>query len=69
MLDVTDPETVAGLFSAQPPFTHVVVTAAALVFEPFLESDEQDVRRAFDSRVWAAYNVARHGAARLAEGA
>ena len=67
VLDVTDPEAVADLFSAQAPFDHVVVTAATLPYGPFLQSSEQDVRPAFDSRVWGAYNVARHGAARLAE--
>jgi NAD(P)-dependent dehydrogenase (short-subunit alcohol dehydrogenase family) len=57
--DVTNDESVAGLFSACGPVDHVVVTAAQLRTGPFKTVAMDDVRATMESKFWGAWRVAR----------
>lgn len=57
--DVTNDDSVAGLFRTCGPVDHVVVTAAQLKTGPFKTVAMEDVRGTLESKVWGAWRVAR----------
>ncbi|MCP3167829.1 SDR family oxidoreductase [Myxococcus qinghaiensis] len=64
--DVTKEDAVRQLFEALPPVNHVVVTAVEARYLGIREMDFAAARRIFDSKLMAAFHVARH--ARLQPG-
>ncbi|NBD08946.1 SDR family oxidoreductase [Corallococcus silvisoli] len=64
--DVTQEDAVRQLFEALPPVNHVVVTAVEARYLGIREMDFAAARRIFDSKLMAAFHVARH--ARLQPG-
>jgi NAD(P)-dependent dehydrogenase (short-subunit alcohol dehydrogenase family) len=65
-LDTTDASAIDAFFAAQPPFDHVVISAAQTPSGPVRELPLDDAYKAMDSKFWGAYRVAR--AAKIAEG-
>jgi NAD(P)-dependent dehydrogenase (short-subunit alcohol dehydrogenase family) len=65
-LDTTDAAAIDAFFAAQPPFDHVVISAAQTPSGPVRELPLDDAYKAMDSKFWGAYRVAR--AAKIAEG-
>ncbi len=57
--DVTNDESVAGLFRSSGPVDHVVVTAAQLKTGPFKTVAMEDVRGTLEGKLWGAWRVAR----------
>ncbi|MFY2561704.1 SDR family oxidoreductase [Corallococcus terminator] len=64
--DATREDAVRQLFEALPPVNHVVVTAVEAGYLGIREMDFAAARRIFDSKLMAAFHVARH--ARLQPG-
>lgn len=57
--DVTNDDSVAGLFAGCGPVDHVVVTAALLRSGPFKTVTMEDVRATMEGKFWGAWRVAR----------
>jgi NAD(P)-dependent dehydrogenase (short-subunit alcohol dehydrogenase family) len=57
--DVTNDESVRGLFAQCGPVDHVVVTAAQLRSGPFKTVSMDDVRATMEGKFWGAWRVAR----------
>ncbi|SEJ10116.1 SDR family oxidoreductase [Paraburkholderia diazotrophica] len=65
-LDTADAAAIDAFFAVQPPFDHVVISAAQTPSGPVRELPLDDAYNAMDSKFWGAYRVAR--AAKIAEG-
>ncbi|MDN4988355.1 SDR family oxidoreductase [Bradyrhizobium arachidis] len=57
--DVTNDQSVAGLFKRTGPVDHVVLTAAQLRTGPFRTVAMEDVRATMEGKFWGAWRVAR----------
>ncbi|NTX63609.1 SDR family oxidoreductase [Myxococcus sp. CA051A] len=64
--DATEEDAVRRLFEVLPPVNHVVVTAVEARYLPIKEMDFAAARRIIDSKLMAAFHVAKH--ARLQPG-
>ncbi|QSQ28446.1 SDR family oxidoreductase [Pyxidicoccus parkwayensis] len=58
--DVTEEAQVRELFQSRPPVNHVVVTAVHAYYAPIRQFDLAQARRTLDSKLMAAFNVAKH---------
>jgi NAD(P)-dependent dehydrogenase (short-subunit alcohol dehydrogenase family) len=58
-VDVTNDDSVTGLFNQCGPVDHVVLTAAQLRTGPFKTVAMDDVRATMESKFWGAWRVAR----------
>lgn len=47
---------------------HIVLTAAQLVFKPFVQTTDEEIRSTFAAKFWGPVYVTRHFAAQLAKG-
>ena len=65
--DITDPEAVTTLADAVGELDHLVLSAAALTYGPFLELPVQDARAVLDTKFWGYYLTVRALAPRLSE--
>lgn len=59
-VDIRDEDAVADFCAAEPPFHHVVVTAAQVRAGFIRELSVAAARAMFDSKFWGSYHVARH---------
>lgn len=66
--DITQEAHVVRLFEQAGKLDHVIVTAAALAYQPIRDFDVEAARRSIESKLLAALLVAKHAAPRIAAG-
>jgi len=65
--DITNPEAVTALAYAVGDLDHLVLSAAALTYGPFLQMPVQEARSVMDSKFWGYYLTVRALAPRLSQ--
>lgn len=61
VVDVTNSANVVEMYKAVGSIDHVVITAAELYYESFIDFDLEHARKVFDVKFWGAVYVVRYG--------
>jgi NAD(P)-dependent dehydrogenase (short-subunit alcohol dehydrogenase family) len=70
VIDMRDEAAIAAWFADMPTgsITHLVMSASEAVHGAFTELETREARTLFDSKFWGPYTVAKHAAAKIADG-
>ncbi|ATN36435.1 short-chain dehydrogenase [Rhizobium sp. ACO-34A] len=68
VVDASDTASVATFFEGIAPFDHLVSMAGGFMGGGFLDADYETIRKAIEEKLFANLRIARHAAAKVAEG-